>query len=99
MVNVWCKRYTMPSLKLTFSHLKMDGWKTSLSFRGPAYFPVRTVSIREGIQNYHLEKDILGLTKNCLKNIDGNRCLESKLHVQCAKLSTAFPGWITIKST
>ena len=33
------------SLKLTFSHLKMDGWKT----RGPAYFQGRTVSFRECI--------------------------------------------------
>ena len=64
-------------------------------FWGPAYFPMRTVSIREGIQNYNLEKDSLGLTLFFFKNIDGNGCLESKLHVQCAKLSTAFPGWIT----
>ena len=31
------------------SHLKMDGWKTILSFWGPAYFQGRTVSFREGI--------------------------------------------------
>ena len=28
----------LPSLKLTFSHLKMDGWNTILSFWGPPYF-------------------------------------------------------------
>ena len=30
----------LPSLKLTCSHLKMDGWKTSLSFWVSAYFQV-----------------------------------------------------------
>ena len=30
------------------SPLKMDGWKTIVSFRGPAYFQVRAVSFREG---------------------------------------------------
>ena len=29
------------------SHLKMDGWKTIVSFWDPAYFQVRTVSCRE----------------------------------------------------
>ena len=28
------------------SHLKMDGWKTILSFWGPAYFQVQTFSFR-----------------------------------------------------
>ena len=28
----------LPLLKLTFSHLKMDGWNTIVSFWGPAYF-------------------------------------------------------------
>ena len=38
----------IPSLKLTFSHLKMDGWHTIVSFWGPAYFQGRkTVSFRE----------------------------------------------------
>ena len=37
------------SLKLTFSPLKMDGWKTIVSFWDSAYFPVRTVSFREGV--------------------------------------------------
>ena len=36
------------SLKLTASlHLKMDGWNMIVSFWGPAYFQVRTVSLRE----------------------------------------------------
>ena len=29
-------------------HLKMDGWKTILSFWGPANFQVRNVCFREG---------------------------------------------------
>ena len=39
---------TLPSLKLTFSHLKMDGWKTSVSFWVSAYFQGWTVSFGEG---------------------------------------------------
>ena len=38
----------IPSLKLTFSSLKMDGWNTILSLWGQAYFQVRTVGFREG---------------------------------------------------
>ena len=30
--------FYIPSLKLTFSPLKMDGWNTILSYCGPAYF-------------------------------------------------------------
>ena len=38
----------VPSLKLTaFSPLQMDGWKTILSYWGPAYFQGRAVSFRE----------------------------------------------------
>ena len=37
----------VPPLKLTFSHLKMDGWNTIVSFWGPAYFQGRTVSFRD----------------------------------------------------
>ena len=37
----------IPSLKLTFSHLKMDGWKISLSPFGVASGPF-AVSFREG---------------------------------------------------
>ena len=33
----------IPPLELTL-HLKIDGWKTILSFRDPAYFQVQTVS-------------------------------------------------------
>ena len=40
----------LPSLKLTVSHLKMDGWKTSFPF-GMAYFQVRNVSFREGMRS------------------------------------------------
>ena len=40
--------HLVPSLKLTFSPLKMDDWKTILSFWGFAYFQGRTVSFREG---------------------------------------------------
>ena len=40
--------YKLPSLKLTFSPLKMDGWKTILSFWVSAYFQGRAVSFREG---------------------------------------------------
>ncbi len=36
----------LPSLKKTW-HLKMDGWNTIVSFWGPAYFQVQTVSFRE----------------------------------------------------
>ena len=39
----------LPSLKLTFSHLKMDGWNTIVSFWGPAHFQVQAVSFGEGI--------------------------------------------------
>ena len=37
----------IPSLKLTFSHLKMDGWNMIFSFWVSAYFQVGTVSFRE----------------------------------------------------
>ena len=37
----------VPSLKQTFSQLKMDGWNTIVSFWGPAYFKGRTVNFRE----------------------------------------------------
>ncbi len=38
----------LPSLKVTFSHLKIDGWKTRIiSFWGPASWQVRSVSFRE----------------------------------------------------
>ena len=40
----------LPSLKLTFSHLKIAGWETILSIWVSAHFLVRTVSFREGIQ-------------------------------------------------
>ena len=44
------KSRMIPSLKLTASlHLNMDGWNTIVSFWGPAYFQVRTVSFRGGI--------------------------------------------------
>ena len=33
------------------SHLKIDGWKTILSFGVWAYFQRRTVSFREGVWN------------------------------------------------
>ena len=40
----------VPSLKLTFSHLKMDGWKTILSFwDAMSFFLVRTLNFREAI--------------------------------------------------
>ena len=32
------KPYRLPSLKLTFSHLKMDAWNTIVSFLGPGLF-------------------------------------------------------------
>ena len=38
---------SLPSLKLTYP-LKMDGWKTIVSFWVSAHFQVRTVSFREG---------------------------------------------------
>ena len=37
----------VPSLKTNSLHLKMDGWNTIVSFWGPAYFQVRTVSFWE----------------------------------------------------
>ena len=37
----------LPSLKLTFSPLKIDGWKMILSFWVSAYFQGQTVSFRE----------------------------------------------------
>ena len=41
--------YMWHSLKLTASlHLKIDGWKTILTFRDAIHFQVRTVSFREG---------------------------------------------------
>ena len=41
--------HIVASLKLTDSlHLKMDGWNTIVSFWGPPYFQVRTVSFRAG---------------------------------------------------
>ncbi len=40
----------LPSLKLTFSHLKMDGWNTSVAF-WDGLFAGRTVSFRECIQS------------------------------------------------
>ena len=36
------------SLKLTFSHLKTDGWKMSFLLGQKAYFQGRAVSFREG---------------------------------------------------
>ena len=36
------------SLKLTFSHLKMDGWKMNFLLGQKAYFQVQAVSFREG---------------------------------------------------
>ena len=44
----WWRWETVSSLKLTFSHLQMDGWKTIVSFWDGATWQVRTVSIREG---------------------------------------------------
>ena len=46
----WCLKYGIPSLKLTFSHLK-NGWLEDdpASFWGMAYFQGRTVSFREGV--------------------------------------------------
>ena len=38
----------LPSLKLRFSPLKMDGWKMNFLLFGKAYFQGRTVSFREG---------------------------------------------------
>ena len=38
----------LPSLKLTFSPLKMDGWNTIVSSWVSAYFQGRAVSFREG---------------------------------------------------
>ena len=38
----------LPSRKLTFSPLKMDGWNRIVSFWGPACFQGRTVSFWEG---------------------------------------------------
>ena len=43
-----------PSLKLPFSHLKMHGRKTIVSFWGPAYFQGRTVSFRESRSLLHI---------------------------------------------
>ncbi len=40
---------TLPETNSQTQHLKMDFCKTILSFWGPAYFQVRTVSFREGI--------------------------------------------------
>ena len=35
------------------SHLQMDGWNTTVvSFWGPAYFQVRTVTFREGKDSF-----------------------------------------------
>ena len=80
--------YILPSMKLTFSHLKMDGWKTILSFCGPAYFQVRTFSFKEDIHlmsqtagfNVHLT-EILSSTlvrqyDSCV--IDESICTSSK---------------------
>ena len=39
------KKLEIPSLKLTFSHLKMDGWNTILSFWDFAYFQVRLLLV------------------------------------------------------
>jgi len=39
------ERITLP--ETNSSHLKMDGWKTIVSFWDPAYFQVRTVSCRD----------------------------------------------------
>ena len=45
----WAKTHTcIPSLKLTFSPLKIHGWKMTFPF-GDAYFQGRTVSFWEGI--------------------------------------------------
>ncbi len=45
-IGVKIKNYFKPTL--TFSPLKMDAWNTTVvSFWGPAYFQVRTVSFRE----------------------------------------------------
>ena len=43
---LFCEKM-IPSMKLTFSHLKMDGWNIFFSFGGPAYFQVQVVSFRE----------------------------------------------------
>ena len=43
--KTWTK--AIASLKLTFSHLKMDGWKTILSFWDGTTWQVRTISFRE----------------------------------------------------
>ena len=39
-ISDFLSNWGLPSLKLTFSHLKMDGWNTIVSFWGPAYFQV-----------------------------------------------------------
>ena len=38
-------RRHIPSLKLTFSHLKMDGWNTILSYWVSAYFQGRLLLV------------------------------------------------------
>ncbi len=46
MLIWWILRW-LPSLKLTYP-LRMDGWKTILSFRVSAYFEGQAVSFKEG---------------------------------------------------
>ena len=50
IVECWKKIHPrrLPSLKLTFSPLKMNSWKTFSFPFGKPYFQVRTVSFREG---------------------------------------------------
>ena len=44
----------IPSLKLTFSHLKMDGWNAIVSFWGPAYFQGRLLLVLGSVSTHKL---------------------------------------------
>ncbi len=53
--------WEVPSLKLRFSPLKMDGWKMILSFWGPAYFQGLWLLVSESVTMIQSNDELLNL--------------------------------------
>ena len=67
----------------------MDGWNTSVSFWGPPYFQVRTVSLREG---QGLPKNIVGSVKIPVSRQQQSRPLRSFLSFASGVKRPRFGG-------
>ena len=64
----FCQGWYPPFLETNSSHLKMDGWKPSLSYWGPAYFSgAFAVSFREG----NRQPSTKNMFDVFLKNLEG----------------------------